>query len=75
MQQHWAKRSKSNGFSEHVAYQTKGNHECSSMVANILPLDPIHPSPPAQLWEWGQRSKLIFFRICSLNEITNTATW
>ena len=29
--------------SEHgyVAYQIKGNHECSNMVANILPHDPI----------------------------------
>ena len=30
-------------FSEHdhVAYQLKENHECSNMVANILPTDPI----------------------------------
>ena len=30
-------------FSEqcHVAYKTKGNHECSNMVANILPADPL----------------------------------
>ena len=29
-------------FSEHdhVAYQIKGNHECSNMVANIFPADP-----------------------------------
>ena len=29
-------------FSEHghVAYEIKGNHECSNMVANILPADP-----------------------------------
>ena len=29
-------------FSEHghVAYQIKDNHECSNMVANILPTDP-----------------------------------
>ena len=29
-------------FSEqgHVAYQIKENHECSNMVANILPADP-----------------------------------
>ena len=33
-------------FSEHdhVAYQIKGNHECSNMVANILHSDP----PPPQ---------------------------
>ena len=30
-------------FSEHghVAYQIKGNNECSNMVSNILPADPI----------------------------------
>ena len=40
--------------SGHVAYQIKGNHECSSMVANILPAEPTHsnyfagrPPPPA----------------------------
>ena len=32
-------------FSEHghVANQMKGNHECSNMVANILPADPHAP--------------------------------
>ena len=29
----------------HVAYQIKGNQECSNMVANILPADP-PPLPP-----------------------------
>ena len=42
------KRSKLN-FSEqfHVAYQIKGNLECSNMVANILPADCpyTHPLP------------------------------
>ena len=35
-------------FSEHghVAYQIKGNHMCSNMVANILPADPPPPPPP-----------------------------
>ena len=35
-------------FSEygHVAYQIKGNHECSNMVANILPTDPHLTTPP-----------------------------
>ena len=39
------KRSNST-FSEHghVAYRIKGNHECSIMVANILPAPP--PTPP-----------------------------
>ena len=34
-------------FSEHghVAYQIKGNHECSNMVANILPPYPLYPDP------------------------------
>ena len=34
-------------FSEHghVAYQIKGNHECSNMVANILQADPPSPGP------------------------------
>ena len=31
----------------HVAYQVKGNHKCSKMVANILPAEPpshlLHP--------------------------------
>ena len=33
-------------FSEHghVAYQIKGNHECSNMVANSLPADTPTPS-------------------------------
>ena len=33
-------------FSEHghIAYKIKGNHECSNMVANILPAAP--PPPP-----------------------------
>ena len=26
----------------HVANQINGNHECSNMVANILPADPTH---------------------------------
>ena len=36
-------------FSEHghVAYQDKGNHVCSNMVANILHADPSPtPTPP-----------------------------
>ena len=37
-------------FSEHGhgAYQNKGNHECSNMVAIIFPTD-----PPAPTWEIG----------------------
>ena len=38
------KRSKSNFFrNDHVAYQIKGNHECSNMVVNTLPADPLVP--------------------------------
>ena len=34
-------------FSEHghVAYQINSNHECSNMVANILPADSRPPTP------------------------------
>ena len=36
-------------FSEHahVAYRIKGNHECSKMVATIVPTD------PPRSWEWA----------------------
>ena len=40
-------------FSEHVAYQIKWNHECSYMVANILPV------VPPRLW--GQKVKIQLF--------------
>ena len=39
----------------HVAYQIKGNHECSIMVAYILPAD---PTPP--LWVGVKRSNSSF---------------
>ena len=41
-------------FSEHnhVAYQIKGNHKCSNMVAYVLPADP-YPS-----WGWDQKVKI-----------------
>ena len=32
----------------YVAYQIKGNHECSNMIANILPAD-LLPPPPTTL--------------------------
>ena len=43
-------------FSEqcHVAYQIKGNHQCSSMVANDLPADPPDPK--------GQKVKIQLFQ-------------
>ena len=51
-------------FSEHghVAYQIKGNHECSNMVANILPTDPLPPLPPPPDHRgWGQKVKMPIF--------------
>ena len=39
----------------YVAYQIKGNHECSNMVAYILPTD---PTPP--LWVGVKRSNSTF---------------
>ena len=43
-------------FSEHghVAYQIEENHECSNMVANILPADP--PPPALGKGSIGQNS-------------------
>ena len=45
----------------HVAYQNKGNHECSSMVANILPADP----PPHDPRDGVNRPKVNFYRTWS----------
>ena len=54
------KRSNST-FSEHshVAYQIKVNHECSSIVANILLADPYPPTWPCG---WGQMVKIQLFQ-------------
>ena len=51
-------------FSEHghVAYQIKDNHECSNMVANILPAD---PPPPSTLDMRSVGLKVNFFRTWS----------
>ena len=65
-------------FSEHghVAYQINENHECSNVVANILPTeDPLHPDPV----DGVTRSKFT----CSehghvtyqIKEIKNAPTW
>ena len=45
-------------FSEHghVAYQIKENQECTNMVANILPADPLPPSPVLWMGSEGQNS-------------------
>ena len=46
-------------FSEpcNVAYQIKGNHECSNMVANIL-----HADPFTDPWDGVNRSKVLLFQ-------------
>ena len=59
----------------HVSYQIKGNHECSNMVANILPADPSLPDPG----DGVKRSKfnlqnMVMLHI-KLKGITNAATW
>ena len=46
------KRSKCISDNAHVAYQFKGNHKCSSMVAFIFAC---RPSPP-QVCGWGRNS-------------------
>ena len=47
-------------FSEHghVTYPIKGNHEFSNMVSDILPADPLPPSPDPGV----NMSKFNFFR-------------
>ena len=40
----------------HVAYQIKDNHECSKVVANILPEDP--PTPTLGMWSVDQKLTL-----------------
>ena len=61
----------------HAAYQIKGNHECSNMVAHILPAVPNPPPDP------GDRVKMSFFfnfqnmvmLYIKLKRIQNAATW
>ena len=54
----WGSKGQNSTFSQqcHVAYQIYGNHECSNMVANILPTDPPPPPPPDPGW-WVKRPK------------------
>ena len=68
------------------AYQIKRNHECSIIVANILPADPTKP-PSTRTWGWGQKFKIQLFSEHVLveyqiegnhgysNMVTDTATW
>ena len=59
----------------HVAHQIVGNHECSNMVANILPADPQPPPPPPppppDHGGGDNRSKIQLFQI---KGIMNAAT-
>ena len=50
-------------FSEHghVAYQDKGNHVCSNMVANILPADPSPTPTPLSDREMGSVGQISTF--------------
>ena len=58
----------------HVAYQFKGNHKCSKLVANILPADPNpHDSRDQKVQiQLFQDMVILYFK---LNRITNVATW
>ena len=56
----------------HVAYQIKGNHIYSNMVANILPVDPPLPPTTLGMGTIGQNStfhNMVMLHI-KLNEIT-----
>ena len=71
-------KGKNSTFSEysHVAYQIKGNDECSNMVANILP----QPPPPPDPWGGVKRSKYIYYHDMvmlhiKLKGMTHAATW
>ena len=53
---------------DHVAYQIKGNRECSNMVANILPAATLSP----------QKVKIQLFQnmvMLHSKGIANAATW
>ena len=76
MHQHGSKYVNRSTFSEHghVAYQIKGNHELSSMVANILHTD---PPPPMTLGD-GDKIELFHNMVMlhiKIKGITNAATW
>ena len=60
-------------FSEpvHVAYKIKWNHECSNLVANIMPANRLLPDPGV----WGQKFKIQLFQNIKLKGMTHAATW
>ena len=62
-------------FSEHgvVAYQIKENHECSNMVANILPTDTPDPGDGVNRSKFNFFQNMVMLHI-RLKRITNTAT-
>ena len=77
----WGQKFKIQPFSEHshVAYLIKGNHECNSKVASILPADPT-PTSATWSWGWGQKVKILLFQNMvmlhiNFKGITNAATW
>ena len=58
----------------HVAYQIKGNHECSNIVANILPAD---PTPTLEMGSIGQNSNFsehdhVAYQIKGKHDCSNT---
>ena len=56
----------------------KENHECSNVVANILPADPPPPPTHPSLWMGSVGKKIVFFSVhghvtYQIKEITNAA--
>ena len=62
-------------FSEHghVAYQIKGNHGYSNMVANIMPADP-PPDPGSQKVKIQVFQNMVMLHI-QLKMIANAVIW
>ena len=63
-------------FSEHgfVAYQIKDNHECSNMVAKMLPTDPQEPGDGVSRSEFNFYQNMVMLHI-KLKIIMKAATW
>ena len=73
----WESKGQNSFFSVygHVAYQIKGNHKCSNMIANILPSD-----SPSDLGGGVKRSNFYFFQNMvmlhiKLKQITYAVIW